>query len=107
VLPCSITLQCSERLWLPVVLERYRGYAAALEARELRVDAKPQVDAIPSEQSGYDAAKILLERNARFDAILIAIGAMKALHARGLRVPDDVLVTGCDDIRWRGSSTRA
>jgi DNA-binding LacI/PurR family transcriptional regulator len=91
----------------PEFLERYRGYAAALEAHDLPADAKLQVDAISSEQSGFDAANVLLERKVRFDAIcaasdLIAIGAMKALHAHGLRVPDDVLITGFDDIPLAG-----
>jgi DNA-binding LacI/PurR family transcriptional regulator len=45
----------------------------------------------------------LLDRGVDFDAIvaasdLIAIGAMKALNARGLSVPEDVLVAGFDDI---------
>ena len=62
-----------------------------------------QLAAISSEQSGFDAANALLGRKVRFDAIcaasdLIAIGAMKALSAQGLQVPDDVLVTGFDDI---------
>ena len=91
----------------PEFLERYRGHAAALEAHGWRVDGKLQVDAISSEQSGLDAANILLGRNVPFDAIcaasdLIAIGAMKALQARGLRVPQDVLVTGFDDIPLAG-----
>jgi DNA-binding LacI/PurR family transcriptional regulator len=91
----------------PEFLERYRGYAAALDKHGLRADPKLQVDAISSEQSGFDATRVLLERKVRFDAIcstsdLIAIGAMKALQAHGLRVPDDVLVTGFDDIPLAG-----
>jgi DNA-binding LacI/PurR family transcriptional regulator len=91
----------------PEFLERHRGYQVAIEAGELRVDAKLQVKAISSEQSGFDAANELLKRKVRFDAIcaasdLIAIGAMKALQARGLRVPDDILVSGFDDIPLAG-----
>src|SRR5882724_4270673 len=91
----------------PEFLERHRGYQAAIEVSGLRVDAKLRVKAISSEQSGFDAANELLQRKVRFDAIcaasdLIAIGAMKALQARGRRVPDDVLVTGFDDIPLAG-----
>jgi DNA-binding LacI/PurR family transcriptional regulator len=91
----------------PEFLERYRGYGAAIEASGLRVDAKLQVNAISSEQSGFNATNELLMRKVRFDAIcaasdLIAIGAMKALNAAGLRVPEDALVTGFDDIQLAG-----
>ncbi len=91
----------------PEFLERYRGHSAALRAAGLHVDPALQVDAISSEQSGHEAASALLARGIRPDAIcaasdLIAIGAMKALAARGLKVPDDVLVTGFDDIPLAG-----
>ncbi len=87
----------------PEFLERYRGYAQALQARGHAVDAALQIDAITTEQSGYEAARALLERGLQFDAVfaasdLIAIGAMKALHEQGLRVPEDVAVAGFDDI---------
>src|SRR5262249_15122712 len=91
----------------PEFLERYRGYCAALRTVRLAVQNELQVDAISSEQSGYDAAVALLDRGIRPDAIcaasdLIAIGAMKALQARDLRVPHDVLVSGFDDIPLAG-----
>ena len=91
----------------PEFLERYRGYCAAIEEAGGKVDARLQARAISSEQSGYEAATTLLSRNVEFDAIfaasdLIAIGAMKALRERGLRVPDDVLVAGFDDIPLAG-----
>jgi len=87
----------------PEFLERHRGYGDALAAQGLRADARLQFDAISSEQSGYNAAINLLARKLRFDAVcaasdLIAIGAMKALADHGLQVPDDVLVSGFDDI---------
>jgi DNA-binding LacI/PurR family transcriptional regulator/signal transduction histidine kinase/ActR/RegA family two-component response regulator len=45
----------------------------------------------------------LLDRDASFDAVVaandgMAIGAMRALQSRGFRVPEDVLITGFDDV---------
>ena len=62
-----------------------------------------QVDALSTEQSGYEAAAQLLERGGKVDAIvaasdLIAIGALRALQERQLAVPTDVSVIGFDDI---------
>jgi len=66
-------------------------------------DPALQVDAITTEQSGHEAASVLLARGAVFDAVfaasdLIAVGAMKALMEHGKRVPEDVAVAGFDDI---------
>jgi len=91
----------------PEFLERHRGHVAALAAAGVACDPGVQVDAITSEQSGYQAASELLRRGRPFDGVfaasdLIAIGAMKALHESGLRVPDDVAVAGFDDIPMAG-----
>jgi DNA-binding LacI/PurR family transcriptional regulator len=91
----------------PEFFERYRGYAHALLTSGQKVQSGLQFDAITTEQSGYEAARELLERGTPFDAIfaasdLIAIGAMKALHERGMRVPEEVAVAGFDDIPMAG-----
>ena len=91
----------------PEFFERYRGHVQALQDAGLVAEAGLQVDAVTTEQSGFEAARELLARDEPFDAIfaasdLIAIGAMKALHERGLRVPEDVAVAGFDDIPMAG-----
>jgi DNA-binding LacI/PurR family transcriptional regulator len=88
----------------PEFFERYRGYVAAVEQAGIAPDPILQVDAAEStERAGYNALETLLERNTPFDAVfaasdLIAIGAMRALADRGIKVPEQVAVAGFDDI---------
>ena len=87
----------------PEFLDRYRGHKAALKDAGLEISSGRHVDAISTEESGYDAAVRLIRRAIPFDAIvcasdLMAIGAIRALVEAGLRVPQDVAVTGFDDI---------
>lgn len=56
-----------------------------------------------SEEGGYEATQKLLGRNPKITAIMaandrLAMGAMRYLHTRGLRIPDEVSVMGVDDI---------
>jgi DNA-binding LacI/PurR family transcriptional regulator len=87
----------------PEFFERYRGCDALLHEVGLSADPALQVDALSSEEEGYQAAKALLARDVAFDAVfaasdLIAIGAIRALNEHGLRVPEDIAVVGFDDI---------
>jgi DNA-binding LacI/PurR family transcriptional regulator len=87
----------------PELQTRYRGLCAAMEAAGIAPDPRLQVDAITSEQAGFDAAQKLIARGVPFDAIfaasdLIAIGAIRALEGNARTVPGDVAVVGFDDI---------
>lgn len=89
----------------PEFSARYRGYKTALEAAGL--EAGPQVDAISSEESGCAAAQQLLASGQHFDAIvaasdLIAVGALRGLREAAVNVPQDVALTGFDDISAAG-----
>lgn len=87
----------------PEFFERYRGYCEALRREGASISQGLQVDAITMENSGYAAARELLERGERFDGIvaasdLIAIGALRALQEAQIDVPREVSVVGFDDI---------
>jgi DNA-binding LacI/PurR family transcriptional regulator len=87
----------------PEFFDRYRGYERALLEGRIATDSALQVDAITTEEAGFQAAKELLSRGVEFDAIvaasdLIAIGALRALQESGIDVPKQVSVVGFDDI---------
>lgn len=83
-------------------VERRAGYRNALCDADVPVDPDLDVEAEFSVTGGERAAVELLRRGATPTAIFaacdeMAIGAMRALRAAGLRVPDDVSVIGIDD----------
>ena len=87
----------------PEFQERHQSYQAALRAAGIEPDPVLQADAISDPRSGYEAVTRLVESGVAFDAVvaasdMIAIGVIRALMDRGLRVPDDVGVVGFDDI---------
>ena len=87
----------------------YRWGAICRVAEELKIEIKPeltvQIDIDdPTPQLGYPFAKQLLERKVPFTALfayndISALGAIRAFHEAGLRVPQDISVIGFDDIQ--------
>lgn len=86
---------------------RWTATEAAARAVGLPLDARLVVqleEDLPTHEPGYRAARRLLERGLPFTAMLAfndisAIGAIRALHEAGLRVPEDVSIIGFDDIQ--------
>ena len=80
-------------------LDRFAGYSEALADHGLSLDFSLVEHSEFSVEGGYQATLRLLERNSRFSALfavddLMAIGAMRALQERGLKVGEDVAVIG-------------
>ena len=87
----------------PEFFDRYKGHVKALEFAGIEADPSLQVDAISTEEAGYNATKQLLSSGAQFDSLfgasdLISFGAMRAIQEHGLNVPNDIAVVGFDDI---------
>lgn len=83
--------------------DRLEGYKKALSEKQIDYNEKIVKIGEYKSQWGTEAAKILIDEGLSFDAIfcgndLIAIGAIKALKAANLKVPEDIGVMGFDDI---------
>ncbi|OKI71019.1 LacI family DNA-binding transcriptional regulator [Micromonospora sp. CB01531] len=83
---------------------RLAGYAAALADAGLGYDERLVAPAAAWHRAdGAAAMRALLDSGVRPDAVFcfndtLALGALRALHEAGLRVPEDVAVAGFDDI---------
>ncbi len=84
--------------------QRLQGYREALRARGIPEDPSLIRHGAFDEESGYRAMEALLELPDPPTAVfvasdLVAVGALAALRARGIPVPEQVAVVGFDDVR--------
>lgn len=86
-----------------VTAVRTAAYRQALEEAGLAFEAALVEEGHWEVEGGYRAAQRLLDRAADVTAIYaqndtMAVGVLSALHDRGLRVPEDCAVVGCDNL---------
>lgn len=94
----------------PEAMQRYRGYADALQEAGIAIDDELIGRVEFEAESAESAVDGLLLRKVPFDGIvaasdLIALGAIRALHRKGLQVPKDVSVVGYDNMLLSRLST--
>lgn len=83
---------------------RYTGYCHALSRNKIPLDpALISCCEILSQENGYKNTQKLLQSGVEFDAVfavsdLAALGALRALHEAGQKVPQDIAVIGFDGI---------
>jgi LacI family transcriptional regulator len=88
-----------------VVQRRMRGFRAALRAAGEPLPERRVVEADWTSDGGWAATHRLLDADPTVTAVFVhndtmAMGALKALHERGLRLPAECSVVGCDDLSF-------
>ena len=85
---------------------RLEGVHDALREAGIPRDTALEINPMPwSMTGGADGVQTLFRRGVAFDAIIaftdsLALGALHALHDHGVNVPEDVIVTGFDDVEF-------
>jgi DNA-binding LacI/PurR family transcriptional regulator len=88
--------------------ERLEGYEKALNEHGLEADQRLIKVGDFKQESGYQRACELLEMDDPPTAIftannLMTLGALNAIHEKGLNIPRDVAIVGFDDMPWAPS----
>jgi LacI family transcriptional regulator, galactose operon repressor len=91
------------QLQMEAALARRDGYKQALLEAGIAIDSELMVEGFYSEPAAHQATLQLLDLDAPPTAILacsdtMALGVMRAVRERGLRVPADVALIGYDDM---------
>lgn len=87
----------------PAAAARAAGYRQALQAAGLPYYPQLTKQGAYTTESGLIAGRALLAESLPFTAVfvsgdIVALGVIKALRERGLRIPQDVSIIGFDDI---------
>jgi len=89
--------------------DRVHGHKKALVAHGIKVNQKLLKAVSPKLEGGYRVVKKILSEGLDFTAIAtfndyLALGAMKAIFERNLKIPDDIAIVGYDDIEFASLS---
>lgn len=95
---------------VPEMRLRYKGYVKALEQAPRGTADKRNVPTHMTADKAFDAVRDALANETRFDAVvcatdIIAVSAIRAISAAGLKVPNDIAVIGYDDITVAAHTT--
>lgn len=107
-----IALLKNEDMGLLCSVTRQDGYLAALAESGCDVDERLIAADALSFAGGYRAMQRLLDEGGKFTACFahhdnMALGAIKAVFERGLRVPDDISFVGFDNVPYSSYSIPA
>jgi len=97
---------------LTTIADRIAGIEQACTSAGLDPGAVPVLEAAFTRDGGREAAERLLAEHPDVTAVLalnddMAIGVLSTLRAHGVRVPDDVSVSGFDDVSVAGDLSPA
>lgn len=89
--------------WNDRAARRVEGVRAALESTGLSLDQSNLIEADYTLEAGAQALRRLMDGAVRPSAVIcgndvLAAGVLQAARSRGLRVPEDISITGFDDI---------
>lgn len=88
--------------------ERQQGYEMAMRAARIAIRPDLNQHGDFREQGGYDSMRALLALREPPTAVfaannLMTLGALRALHEAGKRIPHDIALIGFDDMPWATS----
>lgn len=83
--------------------ERYKGYVKALRENNISIDESLIAEGNYKQDGGKKAMVELLKRKGSFTAVacandLMAIGVVEVLRENNIKIPEEISVTGFDDI---------
>ena len=93
-----------------VTLDRLNGYKKALEDKGLPVDERLIIESKFIDDNGYDLMKQLFNRGINPTGVmagddLLAFGAMRFINEQGLKVPEDIAVSGFNNVQLANYSS--